>query len=181
MRFFSRNWVMFVDSPRAREPERLAKPVKTYSARHNYAMRFLLCFSYFIYYIFFKFSFLLLCEISHIFCTQYANCGAVKSWKQSTPDSPLLSPSPTMNHPWIALWVWKILAVQFLTIAILPFIIWQECLLRIPPPPSLNAFPPLWVATVASKSFSATFMSHTQRARTLVQIESQSKIYAIHK
>lgn len=51
------------------------------------------------------------------------------------------------------------------------------------PPPSLFEWllPPLWVATVASKSFSATFMSHTQRARTLVQIESQSKIYAIYK
>lgn len=65
---------MFVDSPRARE--RLAKPVKTYSARHNSAcFVFLILFKY----VFFLFSFLLLCEISCIFCTQYANCGAVKS------------------------------------------------------------------------------------------------------
>lgn len=98
-------------------------------------MRFLLCFSYFIYYIcFFNFLFLN-CVKYHIYSALNMQIVALSKVKSKAPPTVPSSFPPKMNHPWIALWVWKILAVQFLTIAILPFIIWQECLLRIPPPP----------------------------------------------
>lgn len=170
MRFFSRNWVMFVDSPRARE--RLAKPVKTYSARHNYAcFVFLILFIYVFFFILFFFIVWNIMYFLHSICKLW-RCQKLKAKHPRQ----FPSPPPSLN---------SFMGLENFSCAIFDychFAIYHLARMFAAHPPLFACLPPSSEAsTVASKSFSATFMSHTQRARTLVQIESQSKIYAIYK